>query len=346
MSLGQHLSTVKDAWAMARAAGVAGTANWLLLGISFMASKWAKRPLVWARPAAISIEPTTSCNLRCPECISGTRTFTRKTGMLDPAQFRHFAQSMRPSAFYLNLYFQGEPFLNPAFLQMVATARTFGYYTATSTNGHYLTPDMCRQVVASGLNRLVVSIDGTTQETYKKYRVGGTLAKVVQGLENLRQAKKEAAGKGPFVIFQFIVFAHNEHQIADASAMAKDLGVNAFVLKTAQLNDLANSANMLPTAPEHSRYVAVSEKAIAFRNELSDHCWRMWSGLVVSWDGLVLPCCFDKDASHAVGNLTEQSFASIWKSDKYQRFRAQLFTDRSSIDICQNCTEGHQVFAA
>jgi radical SAM protein with 4Fe4S-binding SPASM domain len=266
--------------------------------------------------------------------------------MLDMDTFRHFAQSARPSAFYMNLYFQGEPFLNPDFFGMVQTARQLGYYTSTSTNGHYLTEANCEKLITAGLNRLTVSIDGTTQEVYRKYRVGGSLEKVLTGLQTLNEVKKRHKGKGPYVIFQFIVFGHNEHQIEEARAMADAYGVDAFVLKTAQINNLEQGAALVPKDENRSRYRVGQDGQVVLQNGLENHCWRMWSSLVVSWDGLVLPCCFDKDAKNAVGNLTQSSLKQVWRSDKYQAFRSQLFADRQSIDICQNCTEGHEVFVS
>src|SRR5450432_3996534 len=62
-------------------------------------------------PVSISFEPTTSCNLRCPECPSGLRAFTRDTGMLDPEFFRQTIDLLHKNLWYLTFYFQGEPFL-------------------------------------------------------------------------------------------------------------------------------------------------------------------------------------------------------------------------------------------
>ena len=83
---------------------------------------------------------------------------------------------------YLIFYFQGEPYLNPDFLDMVKYASGKKIYTATSTNAHYLNDANARRTIESGLDRLIISIDGTTQETYQQYRVGGHLNKVLEGL--------------------------------------------------------------------------------------------------------------------------------------------------------------------
>jgi MoaA/NifB/PqqE/SkfB family radical SAM enzyme len=176
---------------------------------SFYVSRLLNKPVQWGYPVSISFEPTTSCNLRCPECPSGLRAFTRPTGMLQQDFFKTTIDEIYKELLYLIFYFQGEPFLNPDFLTMVQYASSKGIYTATSTNAHYLTDDVAKRTVESGLDRLIISIDGTTQDVYQQYRVGGNLEKVLQGAKNIVKWKKELNSKTPFVFFQFLVVKPN-----------------------------------------------------------------------------------------------------------------------------------------
>ena len=80
---------------------------------SYYWSKWTKSPVQWGLPLSVALEPTTSCNLRCPECPSGLRAFTRPTGMLQNDFFRDTIDQLHKDVFYLIFYFQGEPYLNP-----------------------------------------------------------------------------------------------------------------------------------------------------------------------------------------------------------------------------------------
>jgi radical SAM protein with 4Fe4S-binding SPASM domain len=77
---------------------------------------------------------------------------------------------------------------------------------------------------------------------------------------------------------------------------------------------------------------------------MANHCWRLWQDPVITWDGLVAPCCFDKDATHRLGDLKATSFKEIWRSPAYQSFRQQLWQGRKNIDICANCSEGTKVW--
>ncbi len=296
-------------------------------------------------PIKIGFEPTTSCNLRCPECPSGLRSFTRPTGMAHMDLFRSTIDQLHRELIYLLLYFQGEPYLNPNFLEMAAYASEKGVYAATSTNGHYLSPEKARQTVESGLSEVLISIDGTTQETYQSYRIGGNLEKVKQGVRNLVEAREEAQSLRPFILIQFLVVQPNEHQIEEIKALGRELGVDQVVLKTAQIYDFAQGSPLIPQQSRYSRYRLQADGTYALKNKLENQCWKLWQGAEITWDGKVLPCCFDKDAQYEMGTLADQPFDEIWRSPAYEDFRNQLLKSRSEIDICRNCSEGTKVWA-
>ena len=312
---------------------------------SYHISKWTKRSVQWGLPISISFEPTTSCNLRCPECPSGLRAFTRPTGMLQRDFFRETIDQLYKDLSYLVFYFQGEPYLNPQFLDMVQYATAKKIYTATSTNGHYLTDVAAKRTVESGLDRLIISIDGTTQEVYQQYRVGGNLKKVLEGAARVVKWKKELRSKTPFIIFQFLVVRHNEHQIEDVKKLASELGVDDVWFKTAQVYDYENDPNhLIPTIAKYSRYKKDSTGKVVFKGNNQNHCWRLWHDPVITWNGSVVPCCFDKDAQHALGSLQQQPFRELWRSDAYKQFRSKVLQSRKNIDICANCSEGVKVW--
>ncbi len=315
-----------------------------LLG-SFYISRLTGKAVQWGYPVSISFEPTTSCNLRCPECPSGLRAFTRPTGMLENEFFRKTIDEMHRELLYLIFYFQGEPYLNPAFLDMVKYASSKKIYTATSTNAHYLTDELAKKTIESGLDRLIISIDGTTQEVYQQYRVGGKLDKVIEGAKNMVRWKKAMNSKTPFIVFQFLVVKPNEHQIEDVKKLATEIGVDDVWFKTAQIYDYENDPNQLiTTIDKYSRYKKNNNGHYVPKNKLANHCWKLWHANVITWDGLVVPCCFDKDAQHQLGNLKKESFREAWDNENYRTFRKQLMNSRKNIDICSNCSEGTKVW--
>jgi len=318
--------------------------NLIVLRLSFWHSRISKISKLKGKPFALSIEPTTACNLGCPECPSGLKQFSRPTGNLKQVTNKKIIDELAPYLSYINFYFQGEPFINPDFLEMVSYASAKNIYTATSTNAHFLSDEMAKKTVESNLDRLIISIDGTTQETYEQYRVRGSLEKVLEGTKNIVKWKKKLNSSTPHIIFQFLVVKPNEHQIEDAKDLAKEMGVNEIKFKTAQVYDFKNGNPLIPQNEYYSRYKKQKDGTYRIKNELLNQCWRMWSSAVVTWDGSVVPCCFDKDAKHQLGNIAFQTFDSVWKSQVYNDFRSKILTDRNSIDICQNCTEGSKVF--
>ena len=246
---------------------------------------------------------------------------------------------------YLIFYFQGEPFLNPDFLTMVKYASQKKIYTATSTNAHYLTDEVAKKTVESGLDRLIISIDGTTQDVYQQYRVGDNIEKVLEGAKNIMKWKKELKSKTPFVFFQFLVVKPNEHQVKNIKRLAKEVGIDEVRFKTAQVYDFKNDPNQLiPTLDKFSRYKKNADGTYSAKNKLANRCWKLWHANVITWDGLVVPCCFDKDAMHQLGNLKNESFKNIWQNSNYRQFRSELMKSRKNIDICANCSEGVSVW--
>lgn len=312
---------------------------------SFQFSTLTKSPAHRGMPISISFEPTTSCNLRCPECPSGLRSFTRPTGMLQKNLFESTIDQLASTVTYLTFYFQGEPYLHHQFLEMVNYASKKNIYTATSTNAHYLKDDIAKATVESGLDRLIISIDGTSQETYQSYRVGGNLDKVIEGTSTILKWKKELKSKTPHVIFQFLVVKPNEHQIPEVYDLARKLGVDEVKLKTAQIYDYQNGSELIPTIEKYSRYKRRPDGTFEIKNAMANHCWKMWHSCVITWDGKVVPCCFDKDAHFVLGDLNKNSFEEIWKGEPYHQFRASLLKSRNEIEICKNCSEGLKVWA-
>ncbi len=318
--------------------------NMLRLYVSFFISKYRSRPLHWGNPMTVSFEPTTACNLRCPECPSGLRSFTRNTGNLKSDFFRKSIDQISDTLTYLIFYFQGEPFINPDFLEMVTYASQKNIYTITSTNAHFISDDIAKRTVESGLDRMIISIDGTTQEVYEQYRKEGELAKVIEGAKNMVKWRKKLGSKTPHLIFQFLVVKPNEHQIDEVYALAEEIGIDEVKLKTAQIYDYEEGNPLIPTNEKYSRYTKGSDGKYKVKGDILNQCWKMWNSCVITWDGKVVPCCFDKDANHVFGSLSTESFEHIWTNENSQVFRQQIKEGRDKIDICTNCTEGCKVW--
>ena len=312
---------------------------------SYWVSRITKKSKHIGLPLSLSIEPTTACNLGCPECPSGLKQFTRPTGKIGTDFHVTMLDQVKKSVFYINYYFQGEPFLHPQFLDLIKEAKKRKIYTATSTNAHFIDEKRAEEIVTSGLDRLIISIDGLTQATYENYRVFGSLDKVISGTEHVVNAKKKLKSSTPHLIFQFLAVKPNEHEIEDVFKLGKKMNINEVRIKTAQLYNYKKGNSLMPENEKYSRYKLQSDGTYKLKYDLGNYCWRMWSSSVFTWDGQVVPCCFDKDAKHVLGDLKKQSFEDIWRHPQYQSFRNAVLNHREQIDICQNCSEGTKVWA-
>jgi len=268
---------------------------------------------------------------------------SRDKGYMEYSLFKSIIDQVAPSLFYLNLYFQGEPYLHPEFAEMVKYARSKHITVSTSTNGHFLTAENVEKTIDSGLNKLIISLDGADANTYEQYRQGGKFQQVVDGIKEMVKQKAMTC-QGPTVVLQSLILRSNQEQLKEIRELRKELGVDKVELKTAQFYDF-QEGNMLMPDGRFSRYSKMKsgtdgKTRYTIRNRMPNHCFRMWSSAVITWDGTVVPCCFDKDATNKMGDLNKESFKDCWGNEDYKEFRKKILSSRKSIDICTNCTEG------
>jgi len=309
--------------------------NLLQSVFSYLRSSVTGKPEVKGMPVSIGIELTNYCNLRCPECVTGSGKLTRSQGFMDIGLFKTVIKELSPYLYNTNLYFQGEPMLHPQFFSFLENSRNT--FTTVSTNGHYLSAENSEKIVKSGLNHLIISLDGMDQETYALYRKNGKLNTVIGGIKNAAEAKIRFNSKIKLEI-QFLVNKINEHQIPQIKELAKSVGAS-LRLKSMQVNDIKEAGLWLPLNGKFSRYILVNGEYV-IKSNLPDRCARLWFNPVITWDGKVLPCCFDKNADHIMGDLNQDSFRDIWIGPKYRIFRKSIFSGRNMIEICRNCTSG------
>jgi len=311
------------------------TTNALVLGSSYLISSLRSRPVIYGMPAAVSLELTNNCNLKCPECASGSGLMKRERGFMDTGFFEKVATELRPYLYYINLYFQGEPMMHPDFFSFLILSGDTK--TVVSTNGHFLTEENSEKLALSGLYKLIVSLDGMDQKSYSEYRRNGDLGKLMEGIRNISHARNKF--KSPMKLeLQFLVNMHNEHQIREASRFAVEMKAQ-LKLKSMQVINDQDAWKWMPSDMKYARYEKIGGKYI-IRNSMPSGCLRLWLNPVITWDGKVLPCCFDKNAEFIMGDLKKDSFRTIWNNTDYTEFRKRVLSERKSIAICRNCTSG------
>lgn len=308
--------------------------NVLLSGYAWARSSLTRKPFTAGMPAAVSVELTNRCNLSCPQCHAGSGDMKREKGFMDPRLYTKILSELKLYIYNINLYFQGEPMMHPRFFDFI---RDDGISKIVATNGHFLTEENCKRLATSALSKIIVSLDGTTAETYSIYRRGGNYDQVITGLRLLSEAIK-TSGSSLKLVIQFLVHRHNEHQIPEIRKIARELSASLY-LKSMQLKNFESMDYWMPSFGRFRRYRRVNG-TWKIKSNLPDRCFRIWFNPVITWDGLVLPCCFDKDADYVMGDLKNDSFRDIWYGTKFRAFRKSILNGRDMISICCNCTSG------
>lgn len=187
---------------------------------------WLHRAVLASRPFYLRVNVSDLCNLRCPGCLLAQRAPTADASphLMRLAAFREAVRDFLPHLLKVNLYDEGEPLLNPDVFAMVRHLDAHGVGACISTNlSMPLDQRQLRELADCGLDHLVVCVDGATQETYGRYRVGGDLERVLASLRGITALV--TAGRGPRVELQFIEFDHNRHERARVEALGRELGV-------------------------------------------------------------------------------------------------------------------------
>ena len=298
------------------------------------------RTRVRGYPYEWEIDTTNICQLKCPLCHTGLGTVDRDKGVMHFDTFKKTIDEVKNYCIWLSLYSWGEPFLNREIDRFVAYAHQNRIATIISSNlNKPLTPDMAERLVRSGLDVLIISLDGTTQDVYQIYRVGGHLQRVLDNMRLIAQKRAELGSKTPFLEWQFIVMRQNEHQISEARQMAKELGVDTISFKNVDFphgeDDLELARQWLPRRDLEARLDNPFAKPY---QEDGVRCWRLWRSAVVNWDGGYAPCCYLTDAADDFGDVKSQSIKEIWNNEYYLAAR-KLFKKGSVPDRYVGCLD-------
>jgi len=293
------------------------------------------RFLIPPLPPAVSIELSTHCNLSCPECVTGSGTLTRRKGFMDPSLALKLASELSGNVLSAYLYFQGEPMMHPRFFGIARMFRKMN--PVISSNGHFLDSKNCNMLARSGLKKIIISYDGVNPDTYNIYRVGGDHARVKEGIERLTGEIERF--RSPLVLeLQFLEGRHNFKEISEAKRFAESVNAR-FRIKSMQVLDPDRAERWVPDESRRARYIRKEGRISPVRTR-ERGCLRMWTTAVVTIDGDVLPCCYDKNGVHMMGNIKEHTFRDIWNSEEYTAFRKAVLKKRSSVDICRECPQG------
>ncbi len=317
--------------------------NFLLANLNM----FVKPSYVFSQPYILVIDPGNVCNLRCALCAVNSSQIKRPRVLLSLENFKKIIDELGKYLIYIDLYNWGEPFLNPDIFKMISYASGKKIQTNISSNLNHFNELMAEEVIRSGLTNLIVSLDGASQETVEKYQRGSNFDRVMENIKFIIQKKKELKEKNPFIIWRFIVFHHNEHELGKAHKMAKDLGVDKIEFLPPKIDlgggpekikeKIKANKNLLP---QNEKYNLYDLKTFELKNK-NRVCHWPWELVSINPDGSVAPCCVFYDLNTCFDNFFQSPFSKIWNGKKY-RLSRKIIKERIKNNkevICGPCSD-------
>lgn len=295
--------------------------------------KKRKSTIVFGYPYWLTIDPTNICNLECRFCPTGQRRGVRPNSMLSFRNFKKIIDKLGPYLLHIDFCNWGEPFLNKEIFNMITYAKKFGPSIKVDTNFNIdLTNQNARDLINSGIDKIIVSLDGASQETYEIYRKNGNLKKVIDNVNIIAQEKKKLNKQNPHMHWQFLVFKHNDHEMETANKMWKEYGFDSIGFTAPFCSE-----DWVSSKEEFNRYI-VKDGNVEFK-PVENVCNWLWDGITINADGSVSPCCSVEEKKDDFDNFFSKPFFFLWNNKNY-RIARKYVKDRlkpKKDNICTIC---------
>ena len=324
--------------------------RWLCDKITFVHMNPSIRP---SYPRFATIDICNICNLKCPLCPTGMDRLRLKQGKMDFVLFREIIDKL----FFvedISLVNWGEVLLHSRLIEMIEYVKSKGKVVSINTHlsikkkqGYF------NSLVNSGIDRITLSIDGASQETYSKYRINGNFQLVIENIKMLVDAKKRFKKKQLLIEWKFIPNKYNEHEISTAKKMARELGVRFRISSMVLLDYYPDGKAQVDMIQLGNKWLPGNNKYISSRYKSNQPyisngiCDQLFNSIFINIDGKVLPCCFLTNEENSFGSIRKERFDDIWYNDKYISSRAlfvrEHFSEPIVRTVCRDCNNYDKV---
>ncbi|MFX1258853.1 MAG: radical SAM/SPASM domain-containing protein [Promethearchaeota archaeon] len=318
-------------------------------------SKVQKSIILNNYPKVIMLGTGPICNLRCKLCPTGQKRSGRKIGFLKKEVVERVIEELGPYLLGIDLYNWGEPLLNKNLFEYIRLFKEANIKVIVSTNLNIFNNEICREIINSGLDTLIVSLDGCSQESVEQYQIGNNYERVISNVRRLRDYRNLLGVKHPTLQWRFIVNRFNENEIKNALRICKEVGFDVFephkiicdmgnILLWDEKTRISNIKSYLPKYQQLSMYNYTTGEIETFKH---NYCSYLWSSTVINWDGSVSPCCATWAERYDFGNILETPFKEIWNGKKYQLAR-KIIRSNKPMEIpdliCSICKKNNAIF--
>ncbi len=303
----KHLLALRDYWTPARL--------WNLLQCEV--EKRRRVLNTRAMPYVAVIDVTNACNLRCPGCPTGAGIYGRPKTLLDLGRLERFLDETGRYLLLANLYNWGETLLHPQAPDIVKMVHARRIFTSISTNLNIRNPDRLDAICDAGLDYLIISADGATPESYRKYRVGGDFDLVLSNIRHIVEHRRSKGRSRPILEWQVLTFGHLEPELEQVQALAERLGVDRVNRKG-------------PTAPQNLQPASEELKGNFYGGAAA--CGLLWHNVVLQSDGGIAPCCNLYHREDDFGHLDHGTVTQTRRNERYRTAR-KLFDPRRAREL-------------
>lgn len=297
-------------------------------------------------PYLAIIETENYCNIRCPTCTAPHNKIYRKKELMSFDNFEKVIDNIKDSVHVVLLYNSGEPLLHPDICRMINYAHKNNLYTMISTNATLLDEKMTKGLFTSGLDEILLCLDGVTKESYEPFRLGANFETVMKNIKHFCQQKQNLGLRKPFIELQFILNKLNQNEVKNIKELAKELKVDRMHVKTFSLSEYAYSKEEIkklsekfyPDTKEYRQKVRYSRKQdglLKIKKSLP-RCSLVSSQFVVLVDGRISMCCYDLNGKYVYGSALNKKAKDVWFSPKAKSVRK--LAENRKYPLCQVCS--------
>lgn len=319
---------------------------------------WLMQRIIDYYPTIIQIGITNKCNLLCIMCrrVSVTEKYPsfleveKHSSLLEmEMSFERFKEilSQFPKLKKICLTGPGENFLNKDFLKMLKYAKEKKIYVEFFDNFYFLDEEKANKLIDIGVDKIYVSIDGATKETYEKIRIGSDFDRVIKNIKGLFYLKKRRQEIYPEINFNYVINTYNFLEVLAFMDLATSIAVGEkFSIQFIDMvNFNGNQSNLCLKENLTQKIIFQAIKKAKKMGITINHVHKIkkniincqhWLMPIIVPHGYVFPCCSAPYDAIDMGNINEKSFKEIWNSDNYKNFRKGIRIGRTPI-FCKNC---------
>ena len=295
-------------------------------------------------PYLAMIETCNFCNLRCPTCTTPHDKMGRSKLMMSLENYKKVIDNIKSYISVVLPWFSNEPLLNPSLVEMIKYAHENNIYTMISTNAVLLNEEKSKELLDSGLDEILLCLDGTTKESYEPFRQGADFDIVLGNIKTFCVLRKKIGRKKPFVEMQFILTKLNQNEVEDVKKLAKELGVDRLRIKSFALSEYAYAKNeinelsekFLPNDPKLAEKIRYTKEknGVEIKNKKTK-CGLASTNIVILADGRVSMCCYDFKGEYIYGNVLKNKLKDFWHLPEIRRKKEMA--KRRKYDLCGKC---------